>query len=163
VKNFIIFSTLTLLFIFRRLTAITQQKSQNLLKEIKLLSQSLNKLSTASTSDTTVINDMDYEDMEHLVTGLKQLVLMSDHSERIRLLTICPSTWSRREIANHFFVSQWEGRMAIELRESSGLLSFYENNQDRGQLTPTTIKTVLDFYEGKCKSISLIILNSFII
>ena len=89
--------------------------------------------------------------MEQSIMGLKQLVLRSDHSERIRLLTICPLTWSRREIAGHFSVSEWEGRMAIELRESNGVLSSFENGQDRGQIAPVTIKAVLNFYEGKLK------------
>jgi hypothetical protein len=140
-----------LLFLFRRLTAVTHEKSQTLLKEIKILSKSLNKSISISTTDTTITNDINYEDMEHLIVGLKQLILTSNHSERIRLLTICPSTWSRREIVNHFSVSEWESRMAIELRESSGVLSFYENNQDRGQLSLITIKTVLEFYEGNFK------------
>ncbi|CAF4048394.1 unnamed protein product [Rotaria sp. Silwood1] len=113
-----------------------------------LLSKSLQKPTLMSTGDTTITNNIDYEDMEHLVDAFKKLVLISDHSERIRLLTLCPPSWSRREISKHFSVSEWESRMAIELRESNGILSVYENNQDRGQISPLTINAVLDFYEG---------------
>ena len=87
--------------------------------------------------------------MQHLVAGLQKLVLMSDHSERIRLLTLCPPSWSRREISTFFLVSEWKARMAMELYELNGVLSTYENYQNRDKLTPLTIQTVLDFYQGK--------------
>lgn len=74
---------------------------------------------------------------------------MSDHSERIRLLTLCPPNWSRRDISRIFSVSEWEGRMTIELYESSGILAVWENNEDRGQISPSTIQTVLAYYQGR--------------
>ena len=49
--------------------------------------------------DTTINNSIDFDDMQHLVAGLQKLVLTSNHSERIRLLTLCPPGWSRREIS----------------------------------------------------------------
>ncbi|CAF3194220.1 unnamed protein product [Rotaria sp. Silwood2] len=87
--------------------------------------------------------------MEHLVAGLQKLVLMSDHAERIRLLTLCPPTWSRRDISTFFSVPEWEGRMAKELYESSGVLAAYENNQDRVKITPSAIEAVVAYYQGK--------------
>ncbi|CAF4530348.1 unnamed protein product, partial [Rotaria sp. Silwood2] len=85
--------------------------------------------------------------MEHLVAGLQKLVLMSDHAERIRLLTLCPPTWSRRDISTFFSVPEWEGRMAKELYESSGVLAAYENNQDRVKITPSAIEAVVAYYQ----------------
>ncbi|CAF4705063.1 unnamed protein product [Rotaria socialis] len=81
---------------------------------------------------------------------------MSDHAERIRLLTLCPPTWGRRDISKQFSVTEWVGRMAIELCESIGVLAIYENNQDRGKVSPLTIQTVLAYYEddviSRCSS-----------
>ncbi|CAF1585862.1 unnamed protein product, partial [Didymodactylos carnosus] len=88
-----------------------------------------------------------YEDMEILVAGLKQLILSSDYCERIRMLTLAPPVWSRRDIAQQFSVSEWEGRMAIDLREAHGILAIYENTQDRNKISPETIEKVLEFYE----------------
>ncbi|CAF4972949.1 unnamed protein product [Rotaria magnacalcarata] len=94
--------------------------------------------------------------MNHLVVGFQKLVLMSDHAERIRLLTLCPPTWGRRNISKQFSVTEWVGRMAIELCESIGVLAIYENNQDRGKISPLAIQTVLAYYEddviSRCSS-----------
>ncbi|CAF3714302.1 unnamed protein product [Rotaria socialis] len=100
-----------------RHTVVAQEKCQILLKKTKILSDSLISSSSSSTTDTTNVNSIGYEDMEHLVAGLQKLVLMSDHAERIRLLTLCPPTWSRRDISKFFSVLEWDGRMAKELYE----------------------------------------------
>lgn len=134
---------------FRRSTTILQDKCQDLLKKTKVLSDSFKSSSGSFVTDATTDNALNFDDMQHLIAGLQQLVLMSDHSERIRLLTLSPPSWSRREISTFFFVSQWEARMAIELYQSTGVLSAYENNQDRGEVTPLTIQLVLDFYQGR--------------
>ncbi|CAF4418523.1 unnamed protein product [Rotaria magnacalcarata] len=46
--------------------------------------------------------------------------------------------------------------MAIELCESIGVLAIYENNQDRGKISPLAIQTVLAYYEddviSRCSS-----------
>ncbi|CAF4054587.1 unnamed protein product, partial [Rotaria magnacalcarata] len=116
-----------------RHTIVAQEKCQILLNKTKILSDSLISSSSSSTTDTTNVNSIGYEDMEHLVAGLQKLVLMSDHAERIRLLTLCPPTWN--------------GRMAKELYESSGVLAAYENNQDRVEITPSTIEAVVAYYQ----------------
>jgi hypothetical protein len=90
----------------RRLTNVTQRKTQQLLKEVKILSESISHSAQKLTSDTTFTSDIGYDDMEFLIYGLKQLVLISDHCQRIRLLTISPPNWTRRDIANYFCVSE---------------------------------------------------------
>ncbi|CAM4988043.1 unnamed protein product [Rotaria socialis] len=130
-----------------RHTVVAQEKCQILLKKTKILSDSLISSSSSSTTDTSNVNSIGYEDMEHLVAGLQKLVLMSDHAERIRLLTLCPPTWSRRDISKFFSVLEWDGRMAKELYESSGVLAAYENNQDRVEITPSTIEAVVAYYQ----------------
>ncbi|CAM2730208.1 unnamed protein product, partial [Rotaria socialis] len=71
---------------------VLHEKCQILLKNTKALSNSFKRSSSSSTNETTLENNISYEDMEHLVIGFQKLVLMSDHSERIRLLTLCPPT-----------------------------------------------------------------------
>ncbi|CAF4553222.1 unnamed protein product, partial [Rotaria socialis] len=44
-------------------------------------------------------------------------------------------------------ILEWDGRMAKELYESSGVLAAYENNQDRVEITPSTIEAVVAYYQ----------------
>ncbi|CAF1235903.1 unnamed protein product [Didymodactylos carnosus] len=129
----------------RRQSDVVKNKCDSLMKEVKLLSTSINNL--GSSSDTTIVEDLNYEDMQVFILGLKQLVSESDHSEKIRLLTICPEWWNRRDVVYHFDVTEWEARTAMKLRETSGVLSFCENKQDRGQITASTIEKVLEHYQ----------------
>ncbi|CAF4124829.1 unnamed protein product, partial [Rotaria magnacalcarata] len=129
-----------------RHTVVAQEKCQMLLKKTKILSDFLINSSSSSTTDTTNVNSVGYEDMEHLVAALQKLVLMSDHAERIRLLTLCLPTWSRRDISRFYSVLKWDSSMANELYESSGVLAAYENNQDRLKITPSTIEAVVPYY-----------------
>ncbi|CAF1614794.1 unnamed protein product [Rotaria magnacalcarata] len=131
-----------------RHTVVAQEKCQMLLKKTKILSDFLINSSSSSTTDTTNVNSVGYEDMEHLVAALQKLVLMSDHAERIRLLTLCLPTWSRRDISRFYSVLKWDSSMANELYESSGVLAAYENNQDRLKITPSTIEAVVPYYHG---------------
>ena len=101
--------------LFRRHTSVLQEKCQDLLRKTKILSDSFKTSSGSFATDTTINNSIGFDDMQHSVAGLQKLVLMSNHSERIRLLTLCPPGWSRRQISMFFSVSEGEVRMAMEL------------------------------------------------
>ena len=131
------------------LFCIAREKSRSSAEDKNFIRFFQKTSSGSFATDTTINNSIGFDDMQHLVASLQKPLLISDHWERVRLLTLCPPGCSRREISTFFSVSECEARMAMELYESNGVLWTYENNQDRGKLTPMTIQTVLDFYQSK--------------
>ena len=66
-------------------------------------------------------------------------------NEKIKILTLLPSSWSREKIANEFQTSVHLARKAKELKKSKGILS--EPNIARAKSLPLeTKKNVRDFY-----------------
>ncbi|CAF1585220.1 unnamed protein product, partial [Didymodactylos carnosus] len=145
----------------QRNSNIVRLKCNILLNQIKSLATSITQRSSSSSSSSAitatdtndtddkieVIQNLPLTDMIHLVSGLRQLVCLSEFDEQIRLLTLSPPNWSRRAIASFFPVTQWQARISIDLRLDDGILAKYENTQDRGKITAETIAKVLDFFE----------------
>ena len=62
-------------------------------------------------------------DGEELVQQLKEKFNSTTRSERLRILTILPKSWSRRKFAKVFGVSRYLARRAKMLVAEKGVLS----------------------------------------
>ena len=62
-------------------------------------------------------------DGEELVQQLKEKFNSTTRSERLRILTILPKSWSRRKVAKVFGVSRYLARRAKMLVAEKGVLS----------------------------------------
>lgn len=90
-------------------------------------------------------------EFEELLSQVKELLKTSARRDKIRLLTLTPSSWSLSFAAQYFEVSRYYIRKATELRKTKGVLA------DPGPVTSKRVKESLlnlvrNFYESSDNS-----------
>jgi len=92
-------------------------------------------------------------EFEEMVDGLKEKFssLHPNHPDKLRILTILPSAWSARKIADEFCCSRRLAGQAIELKKSKGVLSCTTAKQGK-PLPKDTVEAVIRFYESDSNS-----------
>ena len=114
-----------------------QQINTTVRKKLKLLApeKSLETTSTAPSND--------YEEM---MSQLKEKFLkMEKKSEKIKVLTVVPKSWSIRKVAEFFNTSYFMARRAKQLVEEKGIMCDPAPNAGK-TLSPETAKLVKEFY-----------------
>ncbi|KAM7303334.1 hypothetical protein ISCGN_013295 [Ixodes scapularis] len=77
-----------------------------------------------------------------------------DRSKKISLLTLAPSSWSRKRIAQYFGASERQVRLAMSMKKENGILSCSTKRVNR-PLDESTKRSVRNFYEDELVSICI--------
>ena len=115
------------------------------IKVAKLLNLTTSELEMSSTSGQSCNNyDNDFKEM---ISSLKSKRDISTKQEKIKLLTLIPSSWTIKETMKKFEVSERLVKRARELKRSKGILA--EPNQKRGKpLDAEVAQKVINFYQS---------------
>ena len=86
------------------------------------------------------------DDLEYLVQKIKEKNLnCKTRTKKIKVLTISPVSWSREKIAKEFGVTEYMAKVAIQLRQKSGILA--QPTVKKGRPLPQeTVEAVKSFY-----------------
>ena len=85
-------------------------------------------------------------DLKSLIQELKDKCLTSTNRERVRLLTMAPTSWSIEKVATEFNVTLYLAKKARKLYKSSGILADPAKAQGK-TLSQVTVDAVKEFYE----------------
>ena len=115
------------------------------IKVAKLLNLTTSELEMSSTKGQSCNNyDNDFKEM---ISSLKSKSDISTKQEKIKLLTLIPSSWTIKETTKKFEVSERLVKRARELKRSKGILA--EPNQKRGKpLDAEVAQKVINFYQS---------------
>ena len=91
-------------------------------------------------------NQLAVSDADTLIEGLRKLFDSSSDDEQIRLLTVAPSDWGRNRIINFFHCSERQARMALELRQTAGVLAYPISSRGNEPIGHDVINQVLEYY-----------------
>ncbi|CAF3187689.1 unnamed protein product [Rotaria sp. Silwood2] len=83
-----------------------------------------------------------------LVNNFKSLVDSSDHSEKIKLLTLAPVNWGRIKITNFFSCSEHQARYSIYLRDAGQILSLPIDLRGNISFDPVIEKEIFNFFHS---------------
>jgi hypothetical protein len=86
------------------------------------------------------------DEADEFLTGFKDLVISSDYSEQIRLLTLAPSDWGRGKLQSFFNCSQRQARYAVYLRDSGRKLHRPIDVRGNMPFDPLIEKQIFEFY-----------------
>ncbi|CAF3148713.1 unnamed protein product, partial [Rotaria sp. Silwood2] len=86
------------------------------------------------------------DDAVWILRHLRESFNISDNYEQQRLMTMLPSDWGRDRIANWFDGSKHQARQSIQLRTTSGVLSFPEDRRGNKSLDSQVELAVHNFY-----------------
>ena len=98
-------------------------------------------LSTSQAEDCTGCSDL-----IQLIQELKLKCELSSRQEKVKLLTLAPSSWSIEKTALEFKVSQYLVRKARHLKSEAGILADPSSIKGKA-LEPAVIEAVKSFYE----------------
>ena len=86
-------------------------------------------------------------DLDNLIYLMKEKLKTSDdYYTKIQVLTLTPESWSRKQAAEFFDVSEYSIRVARKLKEQKGILA--SPNPRHGKSLPEDIRTiVVNFFE----------------
>lgn len=140
--------------------SLNSQSSQNLLDDVDQgdvdMDNDDSSVSNATfpSSSVVVMHRSEREiELEEMLQGLKDKFssLSINDSEKLRILTIAPHSWSANKIAKEFGCS-WElARKSKELRASEGILGNTTLKSGR-KLSEDTAKKINDFYVNDANS-----------
>ena len=87
------------------------------------------------------------EDYERLINDIKDKLFNTESSsEKIRLLTLAPKSWSIQKVANEFSVTIYQADKSIKLRNERGILPDIGPKLGR-KLDQKVIDTIVQFYQ----------------
>lgn len=90
--------------------------------------------------------DLSMNDAVWILYRLRELYSINDNNEKQRLMTMLPPTWGRDRIANWFDSSGHHARQSIELRTTTGVLSYPEDRRGNRPLDNQVEMTIHNFY-----------------
>lgn len=91
--------------------------------------------------------------LEEMLDGLKQKFSSLKHSDplRVRILTVAPSSWGVRKIAQEFGASRFLAKKSKELKSNHGVLAD-TTTRDGKVLPQTTVNKIIEFYNSDINS-----------
>lgn len=93
-------------------------------------------------------NEQKIKDLDRLVLLMKEkLSTTNSQREKIQILTLVPSSWSRKKIREEFNVSEYTARKAKELVTEKGILAMPEPRKGH-PLNENVIDLVKNFYQN---------------
>ncbi|CAF4281535.1 unnamed protein product [Rotaria sp. Silwood2] len=81
-----------------------------------------------------------------LLDGLKRLFDESDDKEQVRLMTIAPQQWGRKQVEKWFNSGQNQARRSLVLRKNEGVLAYPQCLRGNLPLSDATFDAVVKFY-----------------
>lgn len=130
----------------RNTDQIVKAVDQTYVKLRELCNAVLPSTRQCTESETFSSLDLTMDDAIWILSHLRELFSTSDNDEQKRLMTMLPSTWGRHRIANWSSGTRHQARKSLELRTTSGILSYPEDRRGNKPLDNETEKVVLDFY-----------------
>lgn len=88
----------------------------------------------------------DSNEYEELITKLKEKCEISNKEEKIKILSLLPSSWSRNKISKEFKVSERLVKLARDLVKKQGILPELAKRNSGKVLSLDTIREVTEFY-----------------
>lgn len=85
-------------------------------------------------------------DYEQLITKLKEKCEISNKEEKIKIISLLPSSWSRNKISIEFNVSERLVKLARDLAKKQGIMPDLTKRNSGKVLSLDTIKIVTEFY-----------------
>ena len=119
-------------------------------KKVKLLNESLN----ASERDELQISMLKSSSLDFIVEQLKQKFHNEINiSQKIKLLTLVPVTWTIQETINEFKTTQYMVKQARALRDVKGVLGERSTDiKNLKKLTTEVVNQIVNFYEDDSNS-----------
>lgn len=130
----------------KRLTAIRRKSIQLSVKIDEKLNKTLNpsqKQSTQQSSSSVPFCDQYLE----LIEALKTKCVVANQEDKVRIISLMPSSWSRSKIAQELQVSERLVRSTKDLVKEQGILPRQNLRQGRPALSEQTILTIEEFYQ----------------
>lgn len=91
-------------------------------------------------------NQYDSKEYEELITKLKEKCNISNKEEKIKILSLLPSSWSRRKVSEEFSVSERLVKLARDLKKKHGIMPDLAKRNSGKILSEDTIGKVHEFY-----------------
>jgi hypothetical protein len=85
-------------------------------------------------------------DMDELITALKEKVTVSTSQEKLKLLTLTPSSWKIEKTAKEFDVSVYMVKKSRSLKKTGGILADPPRKKGK-ELSQEVKDRVVEFYE----------------
>lgn len=93
-------------------------------------------------------NEQKVKDMDRLILLIKEkLNVTTSQREKIQLLTLVPSSWSRKKISEEFNVTEYTARKAKELLAEKGIIGMPDPRKGH-PLNENVIDLVKNFYQN---------------
>ena len=133
----------------------TGKRPAALSKKCRRISDSLRRKLASSFSDDSMGLDSDEqipsfalsEEYDLLINKLKEKCLISNKEEKIKIISLLPTSWSRQKISQEFQVSEHLVRITRALQKTQGILP--DLGKRRGHpVRDETIQAVTEFYEN---------------
>ena len=139
----------TFIFQFRRYTSMLRDKINTANVLLRTICEGIinSKKKITETCDESISFDINLSDCQHLLNGIKSLFFISNKEEQLRLLTMAPPQWGRKQIEYYFGCTEHQSKEAILLREKGGLLArpiFFNGNQPIKQVD---IDHAIEYYQ----------------
>lgn len=133
-------------FSFRRHTNVLRQKVDDATVKMRMLLDGILNRSDEPRTRVSRNSTISVADSDTLLEGLRKLFNASADDEQIRLLTVAPSTWGRHKVENFFDCTEYQARLALEVRQTAGILAYPISCRGNESIDHNTIDQVLDYY-----------------
>jgi hypothetical protein len=122
----------------KKVNKISEKLKRNLFENFEQNYDSL-----AKTDQPTTSNSSEHED---LITKLKEKCFVSNKEEKVKIISLLPSSWSRQKISQEFGVSERLVKLSRDLVKTQGVLPDLHKKDYGRRISSTTIDTVVEFY-----------------
>jgi hypothetical protein len=85
-------------------------------------------------------------DYKKLIAQLQEKCKLSKKEEKIKIISLLPSSWSKQRICKEFDVTDYQVRLSRKLMKSQGVLPELKN-KDGHRLSNEVVNDVIKFYE----------------
>ena len=109
---------------------------RNVTRAIEIIKETADEIDSPSKSIKSNNMLLTVSETDILPDSMKILFKLSDYDEQVRLRMLSPPYWGRPQIQKFFSCNEWQGRKAIELRNSFGPLAKVTNFSGNPPIDP---------------------------
>lgn len=91
-------------------------------------------------------NQFDSKEYEELIKKLKGKCNISDKEDKIKIISLLPSSWSRHKVSEEFNVSERLVKLARDLKKKHGIMPDLAKRNSGKVLSVDTLDKVQEFY-----------------
>lgn len=122
-----------------------QRKTEEIGLAIKRKLEDFLEENSQDEDDSTENEDLS-EDYKKLIEQLKEKCKEANKEEKIKIISLLPSSWSKQRICEEFNVTEYQVRLSRKLTKSQGVLPSLKQ-KDGHKVSDEVIKDVISFYE----------------